>query len=65
MSEPGEVWGHGDGSDAHLDLSMYRVDPDKVKTIEDVVAIINALAIRVNRTYPGFEDIEHLLTKEE
>ena len=63
MSEPGEIWGHDDSN--RDDRVLYKVDPAKIKTIEDVVAIINTLAIRVNRTYPGFSDIEHLLTKEE
>ena len=60
MSEPGEIWGH---TNAEIDSSMYKIDPEKIKTLEDVVRIIDALNIQVSRVYPNFEQIEDLLTK--
>jgi butyrate kinase len=80
MSEPGELWGHDDSdkNEAELpeldgvlqlnetvDLTMYRIDPTKIKTIEDVARVIGALDIRVNRVYHKFDEIEDLLTKED
>jgi hypothetical protein len=60
MSEPGEIWGG-----AEPDHNAYRIDPSKIKTLDDVIRIIDALNIMVDRTYPDFEQIADLVTKVE
>lgn len=46
------------------DNIWYRIDPSKVKTIKDVVILLDAINIKFNKTHPGFHLISHLLKEE-
>ena len=67
MSEPEDLWGEDpeQAADSALEFNtMYRVDPEKIKTIEDVARIIDALDIRISPVYHNFEKIKDLLKRD-
>jgi len=43
----------------------YRVDPNKVKTMADVVRLLDAINIKFIDTHDDFDKISDLLTREE
>lgn len=42
---------------------LYRIDFDKVKSLDDVILILKSLEIRYSTECKDFEDIHHLLTE--
>jgi len=65
MSEPGEIWGHlPDGSKEQWDKNkMYQIDGTKIKTLNDVAVLIDAIQISFGTDHQSFENIKHLLKK--
>lgn len=44
-------------------FDIYKIDFDKVETIEDVKTIIKGLNITISDRYEGFDGMKHLLKK--
>ena len=45
--------------------SWYRIDPTKIKTVEDIALLLDAINIKFIETHYDFEKIAHLLKKED
>lgn len=41
---------------------MYKIDWDKVKMVEDLKAVLEALQITFGPEYPNLDKIQHLIT---
>ena len=44
---------------------QFRVDGDKINTVEDLAAVIDALDITVTPNHSAYEDLEPYLTETE
>jgi len=42
----------------------WRIDPSKIKTVQDIVMILHAINIKFVNTHPDFDKISHLLKEE-
>lgn len=50
-------------SEQTIPQSLYSLDASKLKTLEDVVTVIEALAITVSESSPAFKTLEKYLIK--
>ncbi|MEW4236030.1 hypothetical protein Q0N71_23150 [Bacillus thuringiensis] len=44
-------------------IKSYKIDPNKIKTLDDVVQILRRVHLRVNEE--GLKGIEHLIVEDE
>lgn len=56
----GLVWSNGDVNVFRVPRS-HQIDGSKIKTIEDIAIIIDAMQIIVSDNYEKFDEIKHLL----
>ncbi|MED3090118.1 hypothetical protein [Bacillus toyonensis] len=45
-------------------LNRYKIDPNKIQTLDDVIAILKKITIYVNGN-ESLEGLEHLIEKED
>ncbi|WP_180231646.1 hypothetical protein [Bacillus cereus] len=45
-------------------LKQYKIDPNKIKTLDDVIAILKKVTIYVNGN-ESLEGLEHLIEKDD
>ena len=50
---------------SHLEPSWYRIDPEKVKTVQDIAKLLDAINIKFLDTHSEFDKISHLLSPED